>query len=26
MEANDIKDIFNFKAGLNIRLPDAILG
>lgn len=26
MEANNIKDIFDFKAGLNIRLPDAILG
>lgn len=26
MEANDIKDIFDFKAGLNIRIPDNIFG
>ena len=26
MEANNIKDIFDFKTGINIRLPDAILG
>lgn len=26
MEANNLKDIFEFKAGLNIRIPDAILG
>ena len=25
MEANNIKDIFNFKTGLNIILPDVIL-
>jgi hypothetical protein len=25
MEANNIKDIFNFKAGLNIILPDTLL-
>jgi hypothetical protein len=25
MEANNIIDIFKFKAGLNIRLPDSIL-
>ena len=24
MEANDIKDIFEFKAGLNVRIPDAV--
>ena len=24
MEANGIKDIFDFKAGLNIRLPNAV--
>jgi len=24
LEANDIKDIYEFKAGLNVRLPDAI--
>lgn len=26
MEANNIKDIFDFKAGLNIRIPDNIFG
>lgn len=26
MEANSLKDIFEFKAGLNIRIPDAIFG
>ena len=26
MEANNIKDIYDFKAGLNIRLPDSIFG
>jgi hypothetical protein len=26
MEANNIKDIFDFKAGLNIRIPDSVLG
>lgn len=26
MEANEIKDIFEFKAGLNIRIPDAVFG
>ena len=26
MEANNIKDVFEFRAGLNIRLPDNILG
>lgn len=26
MEANNIKDIFEFKSGLNIRLPDSIMG
>lgn len=26
MEANGLKDVFEFKAGLNIRLPDAIFG
>lgn len=26
LEANNIKDIFEFKAGLNIRIPDAIFG
>jgi hypothetical protein len=26
MEANNIKDIFDFKAGLNIRIPNAIFG
>jgi len=26
MEANEIKDIFDFKAGLNIRIPDAVFG
>ena len=26
MEANNLKDIFDFKAGLNIRIPDAVLG
>ena len=26
MEANEIKDVFDFKAGLNIRIPDAIFG
>lgn len=26
MEANDIKDVFDFKAGLNIRIPDAVFG
>lgn len=26
LEANNIKDIFDFKSGLNIRIPDAILG
>ena len=26
MEANQIWDIFDFKAGLNIRLPNALLG
>lgn len=26
MEANNIKDIFDFKTGLNIRIPDAVLG
>jgi hypothetical protein len=26
MEANNIKDVFEFKAGLNIRIPNAILG
>lgn len=26
MEANDIKDIFDFKAGLNIRVPNNLLG
>lgn len=26
MEANNIKDIFDFKAGLNIRIPDTLLG
>lgn len=25
MEANGIKDIFDFKAGLNIRIPDTLL-
>lgn len=25
MEANNIKDVFSFKAGLNIFIPDAIL-
>lgn len=25
MEANDIKDVFEFKSGLNIFIPDAIL-
>lgn len=26
LEANGLKDIFEFKAGLNVRLPDAIFG
>lgn len=26
MEANNLKDIFEFKAGLNIRIPNAIFG
>ena len=26
MEANGLKDIYDFKAGLNIRLPNAIFG
>ena len=26
MEANEIKDVFDFKAGLNIRIPEAIFG
>jgi hypothetical protein len=26
MEANNIKDIFDFKAGLNLRIPNAVLG
>ena len=26
MEANGIKDVFEFKAGLNIRIPDAVFG
>lgn len=26
MEANNIKDVFEFKAGLNLRIPDAIFG
>lgn len=26
MEANNLKDIFEFKSGLNIRIPDAIFG
>jgi hypothetical protein len=26
MEANNIKDIFEFKAGLNLRIPHAVLG
>ena len=26
LEANDIKDIFDFKAGLNIRIPGNIFG
>jgi hypothetical protein len=26
MEANNIKDVFDFKAGLNIRIPDTLLG
>jgi len=26
MEANNIKDIFDFKAGLNLRIPEALLG
>jgi hypothetical protein len=26
MEANEIKDVFDFKAGLNIRIPDAVFG
>lgn len=26
MEANNLKDIFEFKTGLNIRIPDAVLG
>lgn len=26
MEANGIKDVFEFKAGLNIRIPDSIFG
>lgn len=25
LEANNIKDIFDFKSGLNIKIPDAIL-
>ena len=24
MEANSIKDVFDFKAGINIRLPDSV--
>jgi hypothetical protein len=26
MEVNNIKDIFDFKAGINIRIPSSILG
>lgn len=26
MEVNNIKDIYDFRAGLNIRLPDKVLG
>jgi len=26
MEANNIKDVFDFKSGLNIRIPNSILG
>lgn len=26
MEANEIKDVFDFKAGINIRIPDNIFG
>lgn len=26
MEANGIKDIFQFKSGINIRIPDNIMG
>lgn len=26
LEANNIKDIFDFKAGMNIRIPDAVFG
>lgn len=26
MEANNIMDIYDFKAGLNIRIPNALLG
>lgn len=26
MEANNIKDIYEFKAGLNIRIPNRVLG
>jgi len=26
MEANNIKDVFDFKAGLNIKIPDALFG
>ena len=26
MEANNIKDIFDFKSGLNIRIPNSVFG
>ena len=26
MEANNIKDVFEFKAGLNLRIPGSVLG
>lgn len=26
LEANDIKDVFDFKSGLNVRIPYALLG